>query len=678
MTTSFSSPPGGKLSLCLQKWIAGLALAFLPALMHGQAVDYGALEQLFKEPVTTSVNGSPQRVSDVPATMIIITAEDIRRTGAKDIAGVLREVGGIDTLEWGNDNIDVSVRGYDQAEAARLLVLVDGRQVYQDDYGYTPWNSIPVELGMIRQIEVIKGPNTALFGFNAAGGVINIITYNPLYDDVNLLSTTGGTQALAAGSYVETVHLGKSAAVRLSAGGDSNNDFSTPIPASEATTSRRHQYRDAADFDIVFRLHGSMLLNFEATHSDAKLNEMQPSYQLGNALHGTDSVKVQFSNESRLGLFQATVYNNWSRDAVNLGTIGAILNLNERLTVVQVQNIFKLGSHHTLRAAIDYRYAVENTTPTTGANVQNSTIAASGMWNWTITPKLSLTNALRFDRLAIGRDGYTPPGFPFTNTDWQQTFKPISFNSGLVWKPNDVDSLRVMAGRGNELPGLVENGALLLNLVGYNITGTPFLKPTEVINFETGWDHALSAPHLVFRGSTFYQQSEDIRAYTGGLVQTTAGLYNLPLNIGSSDAYGVELGVKGGFLRDYRWSVDYRPEWIRDHFIPSAQNGADFTDYQRTTPVNLVKANLGWATKVWEVDSYLHYQSSSAGIQVLGIGGGILPVARFTSMDARIAYKSPGRLTWSVSGQNLTHGSQHQTVGPAVERRVLGTLSFTF
>src|SRR6202789_4669950 len=101
-------------STCL-RWMAALVLA-VPSLLHGQAIDYGALEQLFKEPVTTSVNGSPQRVSDVPATMIIITAEDIRRTGAKDIAGVLREVGGIDTLEWGNDNIDVSVRGYDQAE----------------------------------------------------------------------------------------------------------------------------------------------------------------------------------------------------------------------------------------------------------------------------------------------------------------------------------------------------------------------------------------------------------------------------------------------------------------------------------------------------------------------------------------------------------------------------------
>jgi outer membrane receptor for ferrienterochelin and colicins len=101
--------------------LAIILTALLPSPLHGQSMDYGALEQLFREPVTTSVAGSPQRVSDVPATMEIITAEDIRRSGAKDIPGVLRHVGGVDTLEWGNDNIDVSVRGYDQALSARLL-----------------------------------------------------------------------------------------------------------------------------------------------------------------------------------------------------------------------------------------------------------------------------------------------------------------------------------------------------------------------------------------------------------------------------------------------------------------------------------------------------------------------------------------------------------------------------
>ena len=677
MNSSFPSSLRVHPSTCL-RWVAGLAVAFSPALLHGQTIDYGALEQLFREPVTTSVNGSPQRVSDVPATMEIVTADEIRRSGAKDIAGVLRHVGGVDTLEWGNDNIDISVRGYDQAVSARLLVLVDGRQVYQDDYGYTPWSSVPVELSMIRQIEVIKGPNTALFGFNAAGGVINIITYNPLYDDVDSLSIAGGTQALAAGSAVATHRWGNKAAMRFSVGGDSDSDFSTPIPVYEASTSRLHEHRDAADIDTVIRLRSSMVLNFEVTHSDAKLNEMTPSYQLSNSLHGTDSVKAQLTAETRFGMFQATAYNNWSRDAVNLGSIGQVLHLNERLTVAEIQNIFKLGAHHILRAAIDYRYSVENTTPTSGANIQNSITAASGMWNWSITPKLSLTNALRFDRLANGRDGYIPPGFPFTNMDWEGALKPLSFNSGLVWKPNDADSIRLMASRGNELPSLVDGGALVLSIGSYNNVGSPFLKPTEIANYEIGWDRAMAAPGLLLRASAFQQHSEDIRAVTGASIQTAGGFYNLPANIGDSDAYGIELGLREKLVHEYRWSVDYRAEWIRDHFIPSAQNGADFTDYQHTTPVHLLKANLGWANKIWELDGYLHYQSSSSGIEVQGVTGSLAPVAGFVSVDARFAGKAPSRLTWAVTGQNLTHASQRQTVGPAVERRVLGELSFHF
>src|ERR1700733_11806698 len=185
---------------------AAMFMALLPSPMYGQAVDYGALASLFKEPVTTSVTGSPQRVSEVPATMEIITAEDIRRSGAKDIPGVLRHVGGIDTLEWGNDNIDVGVRGYDQAYSSRLLVLVDGREVYADNYGYTPWSSVPVELGAIRQIEVVKG---------------------------------------------------------------SNSDFSTPIPTPEATALRKHQDRGAIDIDSIIRLSEKMLLGIEVSHSAA-------------------------------------------------------------------------------------------------------------------------------------------------------------------------------------------------------------------------------------------------------------------------------------------------------------------------------------------------------------------------------------------------------------------------
>jgi outer membrane cobalamin receptor len=176
---------------------------------QAQSIDYGALEQLFQEPVTTSATGSPQRVADVPANMQIVTAEDIRRSGAWDLPGILRHVTGVEFQQWSGDQPEIGVRGYDQPFSQRVLVLINGRQVYADDDSFTPWSSLPVELGAIRQIEIVSGPGSALFGFDAVGGVINIITYDPLYDDVDVASVSAGSQQLAQGSASVTLPLGK-------------------------------------------------------------------------------------------------------------------------------------------------------------------------------------------------------------------------------------------------------------------------------------------------------------------------------------------------------------------------------------------------------------------------------------------------------------------------------------
>jgi outer membrane receptor for ferrienterochelin and colicins len=679
--TLSASRKAGRAMPVLRVVLAILFSMILSAPLAAQSVDYGALEQLFKEPVTTSVDGSPQRASDVPATMEIITAEDIRRSGAKDIPGVLRQVGGVDTLEWGNDNIDVSVRGYDQAASARLLVLIDGRQVYTDDYSYTPWSSIPVELGMIRQIEIIKGPNSALFGFNAAGGVVNIITYSPLYDKVNGVSATGGTQTLSAIRGIATYQMGGRAAVQVGAALHSDNDFTTPIPVAETTVSRLHQYSYAASLDGVIRLNEKTQLTMQATYAVAALNEMQPSYILSNAFHNTWSWKALFVKESRWGLLQAGGYFNWSRDTSTdlLADASFKLKLDDRLAVAQVQDTFKIGAHHTVRAAAEYRYTTIGTTPFAGGVLHDQVLSANGMWEWLISPTLSLTNALRVDYLTLGRSGLVPSGYAFTNADWNRSFSPFSFNSGLVWKPSGADSIRLMASRGIELPSLVNNGAVILNIPGFNYTGSPLLQPTTVTSYEAAWVHVMAGSRLTFSGSAFHQKSDDIGSVSSGFIQTAGSdLYFVPSNIGDSNANGLELGLRGTVRKNYRWRVDYRPEWIADHFIPSAQNGSDFIDYQHTTPVHLVKANLGWANSRWEMDAYLHYQNASHGIQTEGAAGGLVLVPGFVSMDARAAYKLRDRITWSVAGQNLTHATQRQTAGPAVERRVLGTMTFNF
>ena len=666
--------------LALRGVLAILFSIILSAPVAAQSVDYGSLEQLFKEPVTTSVDGSPQRVSDVPATMEIITAEEIRRSGAKDIPGILRHVGGLDTLEWGNDNVDVGIRGYDQAFSPRLLVLVDGRQVYTDDFSYTPWITVPVELSMIRQIEIIKGPNSALFGFNAAGGVINIITKNPLYDEVNTASATGGTQALGAVSLVATHRFGNRAAARLSLGGDLDSDFSTPIPASENDIPRTEDYRAAFNLSGVLRLTTKMQLGLEASQSAAEDAEMGPAYKFGVGRYTTESVKMNLIVESRIGLLHVSGYTNWLKETSTPGAGGEAYHFDNRVTVAQIDDTFRVGTQHILRAALEYRREMESTTPTTGANLVDNDVAASGMWSWKITPAIELTNAIRIDYLMLGRDGYLPPDYPFTDADWDRSHTVPSFNSALVVKPSDTDSLRLMISRGTQLPSLSTSGALLVDTRYVKISGSPFITPMTVTNYEIGWDHTLAGPHLLVRVGAFHQDNQDLPAIAGEAIPTASGTYLVGSNIGSSTANGMELGGKGTLATHFRWSLAYRPEKIADHFLPFAQNGAAYTEYEHTTPRHLLKANLGCANDRWELDGFLQYQSTNHGLQPKLGGQGVIltPIPAFVAIDGRVAYNLNQRITWAVSGQNLAHASQIQTSGPAVERRVLGTMAFNF
>ena len=131
--------------------------------VSAQSLDYTMMSELFGEPVTAGATGAPQRASDVPATMIIITQDDIQRAPEFDIPGILRHYAGVDFTRYSFGDSQVSIRGAASGYTPRLLVLVNGREVYLDSYGYTAWSTLPVQLDEIQQIEVVKGAQSALY-----------------------------------------------------------------------------------------------------------------------------------------------------------------------------------------------------------------------------------------------------------------------------------------------------------------------------------------------------------------------------------------------------------------------------------------------------------------------------------------------------------------------------------
>ena len=652
----------------------GVIAAIAVTAAQAQTMDYGALEKTFGEAVTTSATGQPQRATEVPAEMDIVSAADIRRSGAVDLPGVLKHVAGVDVLQWGTDDADISVRGYDQAYSSRLLVLVDGRQVYADHYGYTPWTAVPVELSAIRQIEVVKGPNTALFGANAVSGVINIITYNPLYDDVNAVSVTGGTQGTIRGSAVATIQDSGSWALRLSGSAGEDNDFSSPILSPGF--ARAKNTRGAVDADGIVQLTSNVQIGLELSHSQTQTNDVDPAYELAHERHLTDSIKGQVNADTDFGLVQFLGYTNWVSLDTNDET-GVPYDFDDQSTVLQLQDVLRLGSDHVLRGALEFRHNEVATTPDRIGRIYYDLPSFSGMWNWTISPSLSLTNAVRFDSLAMGRSGGVPPGYPFRNSDWNRNISQWSFNSGLVWKASEADTLRLQVSRGIQLPNLAFLGGYFISTPFYSASGSPDVQAASSMNYELDWDRELAILGASLRAALFYQQTTDLFGLEGAFLPGPP-LYVTTGNIGDSTAAGGEIGLTGQFLEHWHWGASYRLETIKDKFLPFAQGGVAFADFEHTTPKHQIKANLGWALDAWEVDGFLSYQSATQGLVPNTVGTTLMPISPYANADARIGYRINDNLTLSVAGQNLLTDRQRQTAAPDVERRVFLNLAAGF
>jgi iron complex outermembrane receptor protein len=149
---------------------------------------------------------SPQNEITTPASIVIITADEIRESGADNIVEVLRNQGGLQISDLYGDGsrATISMRGFGGNAQANTLVLVDGRRLNNADLGNPDLNS--VSLKDVERIEIMRGSAGVLYGDQAVGGVINIITRRPDKFHAGLYAGMGSYQHKTIDVEVENRH----------------------------------------------------------------------------------------------------------------------------------------------------------------------------------------------------------------------------------------------------------------------------------------------------------------------------------------------------------------------------------------------------------------------------------------------------------------------------------------
>ena len=151
-----------------------LALAITTAMTGNSAMAQEA-ERL--EPVVVTAAGYEQALRDAPASISVISGEELSKQSYRDITDAMDNIPGVYVTGGGNSR-DISIRGMSKAYT---LYMVDGRPISDGRSVNTNGNDEGKQIGlppisMIERIEVIRGPMSSLYGSQAMGGVVNIIT----------------------------------------------------------------------------------------------------------------------------------------------------------------------------------------------------------------------------------------------------------------------------------------------------------------------------------------------------------------------------------------------------------------------------------------------------------------------------------------------------------------------
>lgn len=158
--------------------LAGALAALTSLTARPAGADPSSIEEISLEEMLGVVEGVTrfeEPVARAPAAVTTISAEEIARSGARDLVELLRYVVGVQVVMHTSDSYSVAVRGIDDLAGNSIVLLIDGHHFTNVFDGGTDWTALPIAIDDIERIEVVRGPVSVMYGANAAAGVVNVV-----------------------------------------------------------------------------------------------------------------------------------------------------------------------------------------------------------------------------------------------------------------------------------------------------------------------------------------------------------------------------------------------------------------------------------------------------------------------------------------------------------------------
>ena len=636
----------------MKTWIASFTIASalqLPTSAQETTLDPGLLEALRDTPLeqlVSSVSKKTEPQFGAAAAVYVITNEDIRRSGVRSIPEALRlapgmEVGRIDGTKWA-----ISARGFTDRFSTKLLVLIDGRAVYQTTNGGVYWDVQDTLLEDIDRIEVVRGPGGTLWGANAVNGVVNIITKKATQTR-NTYATAGtGTEERGFAAFRSGIPLGENGHLRIYGKYRETDDLAlgsaAPFDGTQTYSGGLRADGTWGANELSFQL-GGYFANNEA-------RVVHPSFSPpGSVLLRDDGIaqgghalfrwqrplreKDQFQ-------FQ-TYYDYYERRSSSWSYFAHTFDLEAQHTVhIDDRNEFIYGA--------GYRVI-----PDRSRNVNPNVVLLPAR----LRPQLF--NGFVQYRHELIEDTLTAIlGIKLEHNDY--TGFEHQPNVRLAWTPNDRNTVWAAVSRAIRTPARTEHGIILSpppvatpgGLIFPRGFGDESFDSEKVLTAEVGY-RVRPTPKLSLDLAAYYSRYHDINPRNFGppFVDPVGGVLVLPLgniygdpNGADAATMGFELASEFTLHRDWRVKVGY------SYFDPRRES-PDINITAKASPQNqfFVRSMLNLGFDV-DFDVWARFVDA---IQAHGIPS-------YWETDVRLAWRPSEEWELALVGQNLLHKERKQ------------------